>query len=950
MEDALVQCIELSLANCLTSNAAFFAEQLVALSRPNGMDMPSEHSLHLLAMCYIQAGKHSIALELLKDCNSPKNLYLRAVAAIALFRYSEAELALQPGDGVNCDDDYKLVPNGAYGIYLLGVVKRRLGTPKLAVKYFRKALELNPLLWCAYENLCQLGVTVDPTEYFGSEEQLLALQSISQQDPVVEVAQTGKGPAKAIPKVSAQFAPERVVPPRKAIATPALAKKMRVAMSPGDTQGTKGGQGQSLARRLFETPRTPAESMLGISTSTPLWAPVRGPRPAGGPIAMRLPGESSMPPPASSSVLSTPLAAAHTTFAATPARGATLATPGPSKGAPSAASPKKRAPAAASSSNVSSVRASTGTAKSTAKDSAAPAPTPRRAASSVATSTPAANAKTTRVMPARAVKARTDKTTISAAHMTPIPSSLTTIVANNINTSTPTTPPVVAASGGPVAAPSKAVEPKQPPPPRGRHNVSRPFPKKTASDSDDEDDTTMMMNSSAIPAFVISSTPIAAPPSSSSIGESSTATMDEPSTITVSGSPTVDETADSLSSTGKEPLPPMEPPQGTSFGESRGVMSGGVSSRLSSIPAGFSPLSNASEDGEGDRNEELDVEETWVKSMAALLAYLRQLGEATRLAEKYDCEKALAAFGKLPFMAKESPYVMASIGKCYYEMSDQERARDAFFMLRKRWPCSFLHMALYSNILWHLREKADLSALAHDLTKLDPRSAEAWCAMGNSFSLEGDLENAILAFKRASQVNPSFTYTYVLAGHEHLAKDEYDLAVLSFREALNLDIRHYRAWYGLGLAAYRQQKLIPARAHLLRALEIFPGAATISTALGLVCAASEQIQAAANYFSNACNLSPKSPHAKYHLASMYVSLSQMRPDNTWLTKAHILLDELNRMLPRCGALHLLKGRILKAKENLAEAEEEFSMAKELDSNVEAFFEDVIVIYDPPEIA
>lgn len=124
MEDALVQCVQLSLANCLTSNATFYAEQLVAISRQNEDDTPSEHSLHLLAMCYIQSGRHSLALEALKSCTSHKNLYLRAVAALALNLNREAEIALQPGRNILTDDDYKEVPNGAYGIYLLGVVKR----------------------------------------------------------------------------------------------------------------------------------------------------------------------------------------------------------------------------------------------------------------------------------------------------------------------------------------------------------------------------------------------------------------------------------------------------------------------------------------------------------------------------------------------------------------------------------------------------------------------------------------------------------------------------------------------------------------------------------------------------------------------------------------------------------------------------------------------------------
>jgi len=120
----LVQCVQLSLANCLTNNATFFAEQLLAVSRSNEHDSLSEHSLHLLATCYIRSGRHTLAFELLKSCISPKNLYLRAVAAIALNLNSDAEMALTPPQGLRNDDDYSDIPNGAYGIYLLGVAKR----------------------------------------------------------------------------------------------------------------------------------------------------------------------------------------------------------------------------------------------------------------------------------------------------------------------------------------------------------------------------------------------------------------------------------------------------------------------------------------------------------------------------------------------------------------------------------------------------------------------------------------------------------------------------------------------------------------------------------------------------------------------------------------------------------------------------------------------------------
>ena len=49
------------------------------------------------------------------------------------------------------------VPQGAAGYYLLGRIARLQSRPGEAAEYFSEALALNPLLWQAYEELCQLG-------------------------------------------------------------------------------------------------------------------------------------------------------------------------------------------------------------------------------------------------------------------------------------------------------------------------------------------------------------------------------------------------------------------------------------------------------------------------------------------------------------------------------------------------------------------------------------------------------------------------------------------------------------------------------------------------------------------------------------------------------------------------------------------------------------------------
>lgn len=49
------------------------------------------------------------------------------------------------------------VPNDAAGYYLLGKICRLTNRHKVAVSYQKAALTVDPLLWCAYEELCMLG-------------------------------------------------------------------------------------------------------------------------------------------------------------------------------------------------------------------------------------------------------------------------------------------------------------------------------------------------------------------------------------------------------------------------------------------------------------------------------------------------------------------------------------------------------------------------------------------------------------------------------------------------------------------------------------------------------------------------------------------------------------------------------------------------------------------------
>lgn len=101
--------------------------------------------------------KHYKVFHILKDCTSDANRYKFAVSAIKISKFKEAEKALLGAEFGKTNKNYDSVPNGSYGLYLLGVITEKSHRYGEAKEYFMKALEANPTMWSAYEKIGKLG-------------------------------------------------------------------------------------------------------------------------------------------------------------------------------------------------------------------------------------------------------------------------------------------------------------------------------------------------------------------------------------------------------------------------------------------------------------------------------------------------------------------------------------------------------------------------------------------------------------------------------------------------------------------------------------------------------------------------------------------------------------------------------------------------------------------------
>ncbi len=80
-----------------------------------------------------------------------------------LGKFTEAEEVLSPSESSGEP------PYGAPGLFLLGKMYQLTNRHKSAQRCFQQALSLDPLMWCAFEELCALGAEPDTTDYLKME-------------------------------------------------------------------------------------------------------------------------------------------------------------------------------------------------------------------------------------------------------------------------------------------------------------------------------------------------------------------------------------------------------------------------------------------------------------------------------------------------------------------------------------------------------------------------------------------------------------------------------------------------------------------------------------------------------------------------------------------------------------------------------------------------------------
>lgn len=106
----------------------------------------------------------------------------------------------------------------------------------------------------------------------------------------------------------------------------------------------------------------------------------------------------------------------------------------------------------------------------------------------------------------------------------------------------------------------------------------------------------------------------------------------------------------------------------------------------------------------------------------------------------------------------------------------------------------------YSNILYVMGARPQLAFIAQLATATDKFRPETCCVVGNYYSLKSEHEKAVMYFRRALTLDRNFLSAWTLMGHEYIEMKNTHAAIESYRRAVDVNRKDYRAWYGLGLA------------------------------------------------------------------------------------------------------------------------------------------------------
>ncbi|KAF7722318.1 hypothetical protein EC973_003442 [Apophysomyces ossiformis] len=251
-----------------------------------------------------------------------------------------------------------------------------------------------------------------------------------------------------------------------------------------------------------------------------------------------------------------------------------------------------------------------------------------------------------------------------------------------------------------------------------------------------------------------------------------------------------------------------------------------------------------------------ECSEEIIHAMNRVIAVLRILANGYLCQSRYLCQPAALELQKLNDQQYDTPLVMQTLGKAYYDAGDCETARVFFrhsFAIAP-WFCDVV--PVYSTCLWYLEDKEELNLLVYKMKENQSHKYEAYIAAGNWSKCAEGGNNASRWFKKAIEENPSGWYAHALLGYEEWEKGSFLASKQHFTDCMIANKRHYLGWYGMATAYLGMDEYVKAKALLKEALRLHQHHPVILFTMAEILYALEEYEDALHFVSQSLKLKP----------------------------------------------------------------------------------------------
>ena len=155
------------------------------------------------------------------------------------------------------------------------------------------------------------------------------------------------------------------------------------------------------------------------------------------------------------------------------------------------------------------------------------------------------------------------------------------------------------------------------------------------------------------------------------------------------------------------------------------------------------------------------------------------------------------------------------------------------------------------NMIW-----SNAVTLWGDTVSKSPQKVRPHNNLGNALKSQGKIEEAIVHFNQALQINPAYAKAYNNLGTALAAQGKTEEAIKNFGIALSINPGNAEAHSNIGVALATQGKIEKAIAHFKTALNLKPDHAKVHSNLGAAFVRKGQLQEALKHFQIALRLMP----------------------------------------------------------------------------------------------